>query len=39
MRFGQGTDYDPAATQFVRVNLATSQEIISEAVRRMAASL
>ena len=39
VRFGQGTDYDPAATQFVRVNLATSQEIISEAVRRMAASL
>ena len=39
VRFGQGTDYAPSATQFVRVNLATSKEIISEAVRRMAASL
>ena len=39
IRFGQGTDYDPSATQFVRANLATSKEIISEAVRRMAAPL
>ncbi|MDO5092376.1 MAG: aminotransferase class I/II-fold pyridoxal phosphate-dependent enzyme [Propionibacteriaceae bacterium] len=39
VRFGMGTDYDPAATQFVRVNLATSKELITEGVRRMAASL
>ncbi len=39
VRFGPGTDYDPLATQHVRVNLGTSKELISEGVRRMAASL
>ena len=39
VRFGLGTDYDPAATQHVRVNLGTSHELITEGVRRMAASL
>ncbi|MDO5736351.1 MAG: aminotransferase class I/II-fold pyridoxal phosphate-dependent enzyme [Propionibacteriaceae bacterium] len=39
VRFGAGTDYDPRATQHVRVNLGTSRELITEAVRRMAASI
>lgn len=39
VRFGMGTDYDPSATQFIRVNLATSKELITEGVRRMEASL
>ena len=39
VRFGPGTDYDPSATQHVRVNLGTSHELITEGVRRMAASL
>ncbi len=39
VRFGPGTDYDPAATQHVRVNLGTSHDLITEGVRRMAASL
>lgn len=39
VRFGPGTDYDPLATQHVRVNLGTSKELITEGVARMAASL
>lgn len=39
VRFGPGTDYDPAARQHVRVNLGTSHELITEGVLRMAASL
>lgn len=39
VRFGPGTDYDPLATQYVRVNLGTSKELITEGVSRMAASL
>lgn len=39
VRFGPGTDYDRDATQHVRVNLGTSTELITEGVRRMAASL
>ncbi|MEO7588486.1 MAG: aminotransferase class I/II-fold pyridoxal phosphate-dependent enzyme [Arachnia sp.] len=39
VRFGFGTDYDPAATQHIRVNLGTSRDLITEGVRRMAASL
>lgn len=39
VRFGPGTDYDPLATQHVRVNLGTSKELITEGVKRMAASL
>ena len=39
VRFNFGPEFDPAATQHVRVNLATSKELISEAVRRMADSL
>ncbi|MGV8847886.1 MalY/PatB family protein [Tessaracoccus sp.] len=39
VRFGPGTDYDARATQHVRVNLGTSRELITEGVRRMAASL
>ncbi|MDO5068002.1 MAG: aminotransferase class I/II-fold pyridoxal phosphate-dependent enzyme [Propionibacteriaceae bacterium] len=39
VRFNFGPEFDPAATQHVRVNLATSRELISEAVRRMADSL
>lgn len=37
VRFNFGTDFDPSATQHVRINLATSRDLISEAVRRMAA--
>lgn len=39
VRFGPGTDYDPDATQYVRVNLGTSTALITEGVLRMAASL
>lgn len=39
VRFNFGTDFDAAADQFVRMNLATSPELITEGVRRMAASL
>ncbi|MGO1383188.1 MAG: MalY/PatB family protein [Arachnia sp.] len=39
VRFGPGTDYDPLATQHIRVNLGTSKELITEGVLRMAASL
>ncbi|HJE52098.1 MAG TPA: aminotransferase class I/II-fold pyridoxal phosphate-dependent enzyme [Tessaracoccus flavescens] len=39
VRFNFGPEFAPDATQFVRVNLATSREIIAEAVRRMATSL
>ncbi len=39
VRFGPGTDYDPLATQHVRVNLGTSKQLITEGVARMAASL
>lgn len=39
VRFGPGTDYDPLATQHVRVNLGTSKSLITEGVLRMAASL
>ncbi|MDO5678540.1 MAG: aminotransferase class I/II-fold pyridoxal phosphate-dependent enzyme [Propionibacteriaceae bacterium] len=39
VRFSFGTEFAPDAEQFVRVNLATSQEIITEAVQRMAGSL
>lgn len=39
VRFNFGTDFDAAANQFVRMNLATSPELITEGVRRMAASL
>lgn len=37
--FNPGTDYASDAAQWVRVNVATSPEILTEAVRRMAASL
>lgn len=39
VRVGPGPDYDRHATQHVRVNLGTSRELITEGVRRMAASL
>lgn len=39
VRFGLGTDYDPLATQHIRVNLGTSKQLITEGVVRMAASL
>lgn len=39
VRFNFGADFAPEATQFVRVNLASSREIITEGIRRMAASL
>ncbi|GAB3813391.1 aminotransferase class I/II-fold pyridoxal phosphate-dependent enzyme [Tessaracoccus terricola] len=39
VRFNFGTDFDAASGQFVRMNVATSPELISEGVRRMAASL
>ncbi|MFT3888654.1 MAG: aminotransferase class I/II-fold pyridoxal phosphate-dependent enzyme [Arachnia sp.] len=39
VRFNLGTDFAPTATQHVRVNLATSKEIIAEAVARMSASI
>ncbi len=37
--FNAGTDYSPAAVQWVRINLATSPEIITEAVRRIQTAL
>jgi len=39
VRFGLGTNYDPHATQHIRVNLGTSKQLITEGVLRMAASL
>lgn len=39
VRFNPGAAFSAAAAQYVRVNLATSQEIIAEAVARMAASV
>lgn len=39
VRFNFGREFSPDTTQFVRVNLATSREIIAEAVERMASSL
>lgn len=39
VRFNFGSEFSRTAEQFVRVNLATSREIIAEAVERMAASL
>ncbi len=39
LRFNFGEEFAAGASQFVRVNLATSPEIISEGVARMAASL
>ncbi len=39
VRFNFGADFAPEASQHVRVNLATSKELITEGVRRMAASL
>ncbi len=37
--FNPGTDYSPAHTQWIRMNLATSPEIIREGVRRIGAAL
>ena len=39
VRFSPGVDFEPTATQHVRVNLATSKTIIAEAVARLKASL
>ena len=39
VRFNLGREFSPDTPQFVRVNLATSREIIAEAVERMSASL
>lgn len=39
VRFSPGRDFDRSAEQFVRINVATSTELISEGVRRMAASI
>ncbi len=39
VRFNAGRDFAPYAQQFVRVNLATSHDIIAEAVSRLAASV
>ncbi|MCC2594491.1 aminotransferase class I/II-fold pyridoxal phosphate-dependent enzyme [Tessaracoccus sp. OS52] len=39
VRFNFGTDFDAAAKQFVRMNVATSPALITEGVQRMAASL
>lgn len=39
VRFSFGTEFAPDAQQFVRVNLASSHEIIAEGIRRMATSL
>lgn len=39
VRFNPGTAFDPSATQYVRINAATSPELIVEGVSRMAASL
>lgn len=37
--FNPGTDYSPERTQWIRMNLATSAEIIREGVRRIGAAL
>jgi cystathionine beta-lyase len=37
--FNAGKIYGPTATQFVRINLATSESVIAEAVNRMVKSL
>lgn len=39
VRFNLGSEFSPDAGQFVRMNLATSEELITEAVQRMANSL
>ncbi len=39
VRFNLGREFSPQTDQFVRVNLATSREIIAEAVERMSSSL
>lgn len=39
VRFNPGTDFSPTATQFVRINVGTSREIIAEGVHRMRNSL
>jgi cystathionine beta-lyase len=39
VRFSPGVDFEPTATQHVRVNLATSEAIIAEAVARLSASV
>lgn len=39
VRFNRGAEFSREAAQFVRVNLATSPEIIADAVARMASSL
>ena len=39
VRFNFGEDFQAGATQFVRMNLATSKAFITEGVRRMAASV
>lgn len=39
VRFNFGTDFAPGQEQFVRINVATSPELITEAVERMAGSL
>ena len=39
VRFNLGREFSPETKQFVRVNLATSREIIAEAVERMSSSL
>ena len=39
MRYNLGREFSPLTDQFVRVNLATSREIIAEAVERMSSSL
>jgi cystathionine beta-lyase len=37
--FNSGVDYDPGRRQWLRINLATSPDILDEAIRRLAASL
>lgn len=39
VRFNLGREFSPLTDQFVRVNLATSREIIGEAVERVSSSL
>lgn len=39
VRFNLGTDFAPDAAQFVRMNVATSQQLITAGVERMAGSL
>lgn len=39
VRFNLGTEFDQDATQYVRINVATSKELINEGVHRMATSL